>query len=145
MRFTATLRLDGKTATGLAVPADVVAGLGGGRRIPVVVTIGQTTYRSTIAYRGGEAKIPVSAEIRAAAGIAAGDEVDVTVEPDTAPRAVDLPDDLVAALAERSTARERFAALSYSTQRRHVVALTGTRAEATRARRLQRILDELEG
>lgn len=145
MRFTATLQLNGKTATGITVPAEVVAGLGGGRRIPVTVAIDTTTYRSTIVYRGDVAMLPVSAEIRAAAGIAAGDEVEVSVEPDIAPRSVDLPDDLAAALAERPAARERFAALSYSNQRRHVLALTGARTEATRSRRLQRILDELGG
>lgn len=143
MRFTTTLQLNGKTATGITVPAEVVAGLGGGRRIPVTVAIGATTYRSTIVYRGGDAMIGVSAEIRSAAGIAAGDQIEVTVEPDDAPRSVELPDDLAAALGERPAARERFAALSYSNQRRHVLALTGARTEATRARRLQRILDEL--
>lgn len=143
VRFTTTLRLHGKTATGITVPAEVVAGLGGGRRIPVTVTIGATTYRSTIVYRGGDAMIGVSAEIRAAAGIAAGDEIDVALEPDQAPRSVEVPDDLAAALADSPGARDRFAALSYSNQRRHVLALTGARTEATRARRLARILDEL--
>lgn len=145
MRFTATLQLNGKTATGITVPAEVVAGLGGGRRIPVTVAIGATTYRSTIVYRGDVAMLPVSAEVRIAAGVAAGDELDLTVEPDTAPRSVELPDDLAAALAKRPAARDRFAALSYSNQRRHVLALTGARTEATRGRRLQRILDELGG
>lgn len=145
MRFTTTLQLNGKTATGITVPAEVVAGLGGGRRIPVAVTIGAATYRSTIVYRGGDAMIGVSAENRAAAGIAAGDEIDVTVEPDAAPRSVDVPDDLAAALADHPAARDRFAALSYSNQRRHVLALTGARTEATRIRRLERILDELGG
>lgn len=145
MRFTATLQLNGKTATGITVPAEVVAGLGGGRRIPVTVAIGTTTYRSTIVYRGDVAMLPVSAEVRTAAGVAAGDELDLTVEPDTAPRSVELPDDLAAALAKRPAARDRFAALSYSNQRRHVLALTGARTEATRGRRLQRILDELGG
>jgi hypothetical protein len=145
MRFTAILQLNGKTATGITVPTEVVAGLGGGRRIPVTVGIGTTTYRSTIVYRGDVAMLPVSAEIRTAAGIAAGDEVDVSVEPDDAPRKVEMPDDLAAALAKRPAARDRFATLSYSNQRRHVLALTGARTEATRCRRLERILEELDG
>ena len=39
MRFRTTLQLEGKTATGFAVPADVVEALGKGKRPPVLVTI----------------------------------------------------------------------------------------------------------
>ena len=49
MEFTATLQLGGKTATGIQVPDEVVAGLGGGKRTPVQVTINGVTYPSTIA------------------------------------------------------------------------------------------------
>ena len=34
MKFRATIQLDGKTATGISVPGEVVAGLGGGKRPP---------------------------------------------------------------------------------------------------------------
>ncbi len=74
MEFTTTLLLDGRTATGIRVPDEVVTALGGGKRIPVSVTINGTRYASTIATMRGEPKIPVSADIRSAAGIAAGDK-----------------------------------------------------------------------
>jgi hypothetical protein len=143
MEFTTTLLLDGKTATGIRVPDDTVEALGGGKRIPVSVTINGTRYSSTVAMRGGEPKIPVSAEIRAAAGITAGDTITVQVEPDNAPRTVDLPAELASALHADPAAAGRFAALSYSNQRRHVLAVTGARTGQTRARRIQRLLDEL--
>ena len=58
MKFTATLELHGKTATGIEVPEDVVTGLGAGKRPPVRVTINGHTYRSTIAaYNGGEGTV----------------------------------------------------------------------------------------
>lgn len=142
IEFEAVLQRDGKTATGITVPEDVVAQLGGGRRIRVAVTIASVTYPSTIAYLGGVAKIPVSAEIRAAAGLAAGDPLTVAVEPDDAPRTVEVPPDLAAALSGAGLG-EHFASLSYSNQRRHVLAVTGARTEQTRARRVERILTEL--
>ena len=143
MEFTAILQLDGKTATGIRVPDDVVAGLGGGKRIPVSVTINGARYASSVATMGGEPKVPVSAEIRAAAGVAAGDTITVQLERDDAPRTVEVPADLAAALQADSVASGRFAALSYSNQRRHVLAITGARTAETRTRRLQHVLDEL--
>ena len=143
MEFTTTLLLGGKTATGIRVPDHAMAALGGGKRIPVSVTINGTRYASTIATMKGEPMIPVSAEIRAAAGIAAGDTITVELERDGAPRTVDLPADLAAALQADPAASAAFAALSYSNQRRHVTAITTARTAETRTRRIQRVLDEL--
>ena len=143
MEFTTILQLDGKTATGIRVPDEAVAALGGGKRIPVSVTINGTRYASTIATMRGEPKIPVSAEIRSAAGIAAGDSITVQLERDDAPRTMDLPADLADALRADPAASDRFAALSYSNQRRQVLSVTGARTAETRTRRIQRVLDEL--
>ena len=143
MEFTTTLQLDGKTATGIRVPEEVVTALGGGKRIPVSVTINGTRYASTIATMRGEPKIPVSADVRSSAGIAADDTITVDVERDDAPRTVELPAELADALRADSVASSRFAALSYSNQRRHVLSITGARTAETRTRRLQRVLDEL--
>lgn len=143
MEFTTILQLDGKTATGIRVPDEAVAALGGGKRIPVSVTINGTRYASTITTMRGEPKIPVSAEIRSAAGIAAGDSITVQLERDDAPRTMDLPADLADALRADPAASDRFAALSYSNQRRQVLSVTGARTAETRTRRIQRVLDEL--
>jgi hypothetical protein len=143
MRFRTTVELGGKTATGLPVPAEVVEGLGAGKRPAVLVTIGAHTYRSTIGSRGGAFLLPVSAENRAAAGIAAGDEVDVDVEVDTEPREVTVPDDLAAALAGDEAARRTFEALPYSHRQRHVLAVEGTKNPETRQRRVEKALEML--
>jgi Domain of unknown function (DUF1905)/Bacteriocin-protection, YdeI or OmpD-Associated len=143
MEFTTTLLLGGKTATGIRVPDEVVAALGGGKRIPVSVTINGTRYSSTIAMMRGEPMIPVSADIRSATGIAAGDNITVELERDDAPRTVDLPADLAEALRADPAMSDRFAALSYSNQRRHVLSISGARTTETRTRRIQRVLDEL--
>src|SRR5207342_3300470 len=77
MKFRATVEQSGKTATGIEVPAEVVAALGSSRKPPVRVTINDYTYRSTVATMGGRFMVGVSADVRAAAGVAAGDVVDV--------------------------------------------------------------------
>ena len=104
MEFRTTVVQSGKTATGLQVPDDVVAALGGGRRPPVTVTLGGYGYRTTVAPMGGGFWIPLAAEHREAAGVQAGQEVDVRVELDTAPRETPLPEDLAAVLDEDATA-----------------------------------------
>jgi hypothetical protein len=136
MRFTTTVELGGKTATGLRVPAEVVEALGSGKRPPVTVTVNGHSYRSTVAAYGGDCFLPLAAEHRTAAGVAAGDTVSVDVELDTAPRVVEVPADLAAALDAEPDARRRFDALSYSHQRRHVLAVEGAKAAATRERRV---------
>lgn len=143
MRFQATLILGGKTATGIAVPAEVVDELGAGKRPAVTVTINGYTYRSTIAVMDGQFMLPVSAEVREAAGVAAGDDLDVEVALDTAPREVVVPPDFDAALNDDSAARATFDALSYSNKRRVVLAIEGAKAAETRARRIAKTVADL--
>ena len=143
MRFRTTVDLGGKTATGMRVPADVVAGLGSHKRPPVRVTINGYTYRTTVAVMGGEFLLPLSAENRAGAGVAAGDEVEVDIELDYEPRVVSVPDDFAAALAGDAAAKQRFDALSYSNQSRHVIAIEQAKTPETRARRIEKALSQL--
>lgn len=145
MRFVSTLELGGKTATGLEVPTEVVEGLASGKRPKVRVRILGHTYRSSIAVMGGRYLLPVSAEVRAATGVVAGDEVSVEVEVDDAPREVVVPDDLAAALAQRPAAAAAFGTLSYSQQRQHVLAVEGAKAADTRARRVAKVVETLGG
>jgi bifunctional DNA-binding transcriptional regulator/antitoxin component of YhaV-PrlF toxin-antitoxin module len=140
MRFSTTVLLGGKTATGLVVPEEVVEALGAGKKPPVTVTLGGHSYRSSIASRGGQYLIPLSAEHREAAGVAAGDRVDVDVELDTAPRQVEVPDDLAAALDADPALRQRFDGMAYSHQLQHVLAVNGAKTAETRARRVTAVV-----
>ena len=143
MRFRTTIELGGKTATGFRIPENVVAELGSGKRPAVRVTIGGHTYRTTVAPMGGAFMIPLSAENRAGAGAAAGDEVDVDVELDTEPRVVTVPPDFAEALDRQPDARRAFDALSYSNQRRHVLSIEGAKTDETRQRRIGKAVDAL--
>ena len=139
--FRAVLQLAGKTATGIQVPDDVVAALGSSKRPAVTVTInGGFQYRTTVAPMGGEYWIPVSAERREGAGITAGEEVEVRLKLDTAPRSVDVPGDFQAALAAEPAAKQFFDSLAYSHQLRHVLAITSAKTPETRQRRIDKAL-----
>ena len=93
MKFRTVVQMEGGlNATGLVVPEDVVAVLG--KRAPVVVTVNGYSYRSTIMVMGGQAKLPLALVHRTAAGVEGGQEVEVEVVADTAPREVVVPEDL---------------------------------------------------
>jgi hypothetical protein len=122
MGFSTTMFQDGNN-TGIEVPAGVVEALGAGKRPPVVVTVNGYTYRSTIAPMGGKYLLPFSAARRTESGISGGDDIDVEVVLDTAPRVVDVPEDLRAALDDSPKAAAAWAKLSYSHQKEHVTAI----------------------
>lgn len=143
MRFRTTIQLEGKTATGFRVPPDVVEALGRGKRPPVSVTINGYTYRSTVSAYGDIYMLPLAAENRAGAGVAAGEEIEVNLELDEAPREVEVPADLAAALADEPEARAFFEGLSYSNKRWHVLNIEGTKNEETRKRRVAKSVEML--
>lgn len=136
MRFRTTTQLEGRTATGLRVPPEVVEALGRGRRPPVTVTIASHTNRSTIAAYGDAFMLPLAAEHREAAGVAAGDEVEVEIALDTEPREVEVPPDLATALAGEAEARAFSDALSYSGKRWYVLSIEDAKTPETRQRRV---------
>lgn len=138
MRFRAELQATGGTTTGFQVGDEFVADLGGGGRPKVVVTVNGESWRGSIARMGGSYWLGVSAERRAQAGIAAGEVLDVDVELDTAPREVDVPADLAAALDASPAAKSFWATLSYSNQSWHALQVTGAKTPETRARRIEK-------
>lgn len=145
MQFTTTVLQARKTATGLPVPPSVIEALGSGKRPAVVVTVnGGHTYRSTVGVMNEQFLVPLSAENREAAGVAAGDSVEVSLEVDTLPRSVDVPEDLSAALQEAGV-RAAFDTLSNSRQRALVDPVSQAKAPETRARRIEKAVEALRG
>ena len=143
MKFRTTILVAGKTATGIRIPDDVMDALASGRKPPVRVTINGYTYRSTVATVDGKPMVGVSADVRERAGVAGGDEVDVDVELDTAPREVELPADFAAALERDPAARRTFEGLSNSNKRAHVLPIEGAKSPETRQRRIDKSIATL--
>jgi hypothetical protein len=143
MRFRTTILQGDKTATGIEIPAAVVEALGAGKRPAITVTINGFTYRSSVAVMGGTYMVGLSAENRAGTGAKGGDEVDVDIELDTAPREVVVPPDFAAALDAEPAARATFDRLSYSNKSWHTLRLAAARTDETRQRRLAKSVEAL--
>ena len=143
MRFRATIAQSGKNTTGIPVPDEVVEGLGGGRRPAVTVKVNGYTYRSSIAAMGGGSMISLSSEHREKSGLSGGDEVEVELELDTAPREVEVPPVLAAALDADEAARATWDRLSYSNRSWHVLQITGAKTDETRDRRVAKSIEAL--
>ena len=142
--FTTTVWKDKEmNATGLPVPPEAVAALGKSKRPPVTVSLNGYTYQSTVAVMGGHFMLPFSAENRTAAGLQAGDTVEVTMELETEPRTVDVPEDLAAALAQVPGVTATFDSLAYSKRKEQVRQVESAKAQATRERRIAGIVAQL--
>jgi Bacteriocin-protection, YdeI or OmpD-Associated/Domain of unknown function (DUF1905) len=141
--FLTTVELTGKTATFFRVPVDVPSQFEGRQRPPVVVRLCGHTYRSTIAKYGDEYFVPLSRSHREAAGVAAGDRIAVEIEADEAPREIEPPPELAAALARDQEARQVFGSLSYSHRKEYADWIAEAKRPETRARRAAKALDLL--
>jgi hypothetical protein len=134
---TTVMQAEGMNATGIVVPDAVVAKLGPSRKPKVVITLKGYTYRSTVAVMDGQFLLPLAKEHRDNAGVKAGDKVEVILEVDDAPREVEVPKDLAAAL-KKAGLRAAFDALAFSYRKEHVRAIEGAKALETRLRRIEK-------
>lgn len=137
-KFKTTLRVaTDMDAMGIEVPAAIVEGFGQGKRPKVTVALKGYTYRSTVSVMGGKFMLPLAKVHREAAGVTGGDKVEVTLELDTAPREVEVPKDLAAAL-KKAGARAAFDKLAFTHRKEHVRAIEEAKAAETRARRIEK-------
>jgi hypothetical protein len=145
VRLTVELQRTGGATTGFQIPDAFVAELGGGGRPKVATTVNGFTFRSSIAKMGGSYWLGVSADRRAEGGLEGGRTYDLDIELDAAPRVIETPDDLRAALDAEPAARDAWQKLSYSHRRRHVEAIDAAKAPETRARRIAKAVEKLGG
>jgi Dehydrogenases with different specificities (related to short-chain alcohol dehydrogenases) len=143
MKFHTTVLRAGKTAAGVEVPEKIVLGLGGGKRPLVRVTLNGYSYRNAIAPRGDRYLLGISAEVRAASGVAGGDEVEVELEFDTAPREVNVPPELTRALAADPKAKAAFESLSYSAKKVYANPIEQAKTDETRQRNVEKAIKKL--
>ena len=128
--------------TGIEVPAANLAELGSTKRPPVVVTVGDYSYRSTVGVMGGRTLISLPKAHRDASGLKAGDAVTVTLTLEEGPRPVDVPPELQQAL-EGAGFTERFDALPYSRRKEFARLVADAKGEDTRSRRIDKVLTAL--
>ncbi|HKA83956.1 MAG TPA: YdeI/OmpD-associated family protein [Acidimicrobiales bacterium] len=125
------------------VPTEAAAALGERKRPPVTVTIGDYTFRTTVAVYGGQQMIGVNKRHRAAAGVDVGDAFDVLVALDEQPRVIEVPADLAEALAHDDVARAAFDGMSYTHRREYVDWIAEAKRPATRARRVAQTVERV--
>lgn len=128
-------------ATGITIPFDVAA-VWGSKRVPVVATVNGAEYRGLVVVMGGKYMLGIPKAFRDAAGIAAGDNIIVTLERDVAERTVDPPADLAAAIAENKLG-EAWDKLSYTHKKEYVRSIVEAKQEATRFRRIAKTIEML--
>ncbi|GAA1110692.1 hypothetical protein GCM10009630_04700 [Kribbella jejuensis] len=143
MKFTAELFSSGKNTAGFEIPESVVESLGGGGHPKVAVTVNGFTFRTSIARMGGRYLLGVSAERRTEAGIAPGDVLELDVVLDTAPRELEVPEPLAAALAADPDAKAFWDTLSYSNRQWHALQITSAKTDTTRTRRIEKSITTL--
>ncbi|HEY6697473.1 MAG TPA: YdeI/OmpD-associated family protein [Acidimicrobiales bacterium] len=142
-RFRVRLQDAGGGGAAFDMPARAAAALGEHKRPPVTVTIGDHTFRTTVAVYGGQPMIGVNKQRRAAAGVDVGDTFDVVVALDGEPRVVEVPADLAEALADDTTAQAAFDKLSYTHRREYVDWVAEAKRPATRARRVAQTVERV--
>jgi hypothetical protein len=127
---------------GIEVPPEQLQQLGAGKRPRVMVQIGDYRFSTTVGAMSGLALISLSKAHREASGLAAGQAVEVTLEPDLAPADIAVPAELAAGLADAGLT-DKFAQLAPSRRKEYARQISEAKAEATRDRRLAKILTEL--
>lgn len=128
--------------TGFEVPFDPKT-VFGKVRAPVTVTINKHSYRSTISAMGGKFWLPLRKSNRDPAGVKAGDNVQITLTLDQAPRTVTPPKDLLRAL-KAAKQLDAFQKMSFTHQREHVQAIEEAKKPETRERRIAACVSMVE-
>jgi hypothetical protein len=135
--FETTVAANGNN-TGIVVPVEAIDQLAAGKRPPVVVDVNGYEYRNTVGVMGGKHMIGISAAVRAATGLKAGDPIRVTLTVADTPREVEVPSDFAGALAADERARAFFDTLSNSMQRYHIDNINAAKSTETRQRRIEK-------
>ncbi|CAN5150299.1 hypothetical protein BH11PAT4_BH11PAT4_6350 [soil metagenome] len=140
---TIVLASRGHNATGIEVPAEVVAALTTLKRFPVIVKVNEYTYQSSVMVDEGRFMIPLSQEHRTAANVMPNEEVIVTVILDTEPRLIEVPEDLKTTLIEAKLL-ETFEAKAPSKRKEWVRQVMEAKTPETRERRVAKVNADLK-
>lgn len=144
MKFKTTILQTGANTTGIEVTEKMLEQLGGGKRPLVVVTVNNYSYRSAVGKMGDKFMVGLSAGNRKNANVSGGDKVEVTIELDTAPRTVDVPEDLQKALDKSNVIKAKFEALAPSKKKAIVLSVTEAKSAETRIRRIEKTIAGLK-
>jgi hypothetical protein len=141
LRFRTQLQPRGPAAAIVLDDAQVAALGEGAKRFPVVATVNGYTWRTSVARMRGEFLLGLGREVREGAGVQAGDEVEVTVGLDAAPREVEIPGALAAGLAADPQAGASFERMAFTHRKEYARWVAEAKREETRQRRVEQALE----
>jgi hypothetical protein len=142
-KFRARMEDPGGGGAFVTIPFDVEKEFGR-KRVPINATIDGEPYRGTLVRMGSECHmLLILKSIREKIGKSIGDEVDVTIAEDTAPRIVELAGDVRAALDKSRKARAFYDGLSYTHQREYAQWVDSAKRPDTRTRRIEQMVQML--
>jgi hypothetical protein len=143
-RFTAALEGVPTGGAGVRLPFDP-KGEFGKARAPVRVSIGgHPPFITTVMVYSGVAWVGLRKGQVAEMSLNPGDQVDVLVELDDAPREVEVPDELAAALSADPDARAAFERMSFTHRKEYAKWVAEAKRPATRADRAAKTLRRLK-
>jgi hypothetical protein len=142
--FEGTLEAMPRGGHAIAVREDVAAAIGAKHGTRVRGTLNGAAFRSNLVKMDDRLILGVHKATVEAAGLAPGDNAEVAMQPDPAPRETDaVPPDLETALARNRKAAEGWAKLAPSRRRELVSGILGAKKAETRERRVRTAVDEL--
>lgn len=131
-------------AAAVVLDDDQVAAVGeGAKRFPVVATVNGYSWRTTVTRMRGEFLLGLNREVREAAGVQAGDRVEVAIALDSAPRDVELPEALAVALERDAVAKTAFDGLAFTHRKEFAQWVSEAKRPDTRDRRVAQALQML--
>jgi Bacteriocin-protection, YdeI or OmpD-Associated/Domain of unknown function (DUF1905) len=144
IQFRARLQPKGPAAA-VVLDDEQVAAVGeGAKRFPVVATVNGYTWRTSVTRMKGEFLLGLNREVREGAGAQAGDEVEVILELDAAPREVEVPAALAAALAADPQAGAAFESMAFTHRKEYARWIEEAKREETRQRRVQQAIEMIK-
>jgi hypothetical protein len=142
--FTAVIQNAGGGGAFVEVPFDVEAEFGS-KKPKVKATIEGVPYRGTLVRMGTECHLLlILKSIREQVGKTFGDEVRVTVEPDTEPRIIEIPAELKKLFRTEKEAKADFEKLAYTHQREYVTWINEAKRDETRQNRIVKTIEMLK-
>jgi hypothetical protein len=126
------------------MPFNALEVYGKASRIPVNAMIDGLTFRTTLLPGSDGHYIVINDTMREATGKGVGDSVTVELDVDDRPREVTVPVDIQQALHKDKKAMELYLALAYSHRKRYIEWVEGAKKAETRARRVERLINELK-
>lgn len=142
--FTAVIQNAGGGGAFVEVPFDVEQEFGS-KKPKVKALIEGVPYRGTLVRMGTDCHLLlVLKSIREQVGKTFGDEIKVTVEPDTEERVIEVPSELKKAFKVEKEAKAFFDKLSYTHKREYVMWINEAKKEETRQNRIAKTIEMLK-